>query len=357
MRDPFAEQEFLRQVLDGWAAQMRARNFGENTITGALQQMRRIAESIGAPPWRWSVEDVDAYFSDLRLAGRARSTITRYQSIVATFLEYMIDPAYVWNEQCWERFGTHTVQLLTKNRARHLQDEIADPAKRALTRAELQAFFDAADQRVATIKRLRRKGALVAYRNAVMFRVQFAFGLRRREVAYLSLDSFLSSPEAPEHGARGLLEVKYAKALPGGVPRDRTVVTVPETAWVLSDLDAWEVQRARMRFAPDTRCLWPGERGPQISLSSINSAFAQIRDLAGLDPILDPHSLRRSYVTLLAESGYDLLFTQHQVGHDHPGTTADYTFITEEFRRITVAHHLEGVAAAALADGVSDARR
>jgi site-specific recombinase XerD len=45
----------------------------------------------------------------------------------------------------------------------------------------------------------------------------------------------------------------------------------------------------------------------------------------GLDPVLDFHSLRRSYVTHLIEDGWDARFVQDQVGHEHSSTTSIYT--------------------------------
>jgi site-specific recombinase XerD len=53
--------------------------------------------------------------------------------------------------------------------------------------------------------------------------------------------------------------------------------------------------------------------------------LAAYRDALGLGPGLDFHSLRRSYVTHLIEAGWDPLFVQQQVGHEHASTTAIYT--------------------------------
>ncbi|MFF0598729.1 tyrosine-type recombinase/integrase [Streptomyces antibioticus] len=54
----------------------------------------------------------------------------------------------------------------------------------------------------------------------------------------------------------------------------------------------------------------------------MDSRFAAYRDAVGLDPALEFHSLRRSYITHLIEDGQDPLFVQQQVGHDHASTTA-----------------------------------
>ena len=49
--------------------------------------------------------------------------------------------------------GAHPVQVVHEwNTAVHVQDNEADPGKRAFTREELQAFFDHADEQVARIR-------------------------------------------------------------------------------------------------------------------------------------------------------------------------------------------------------------
>ena len=60
-----------------------------------------------------------------------------------------------------------------------------------------------------------------------------------------------------------------------------------------------------------------------------------------MDPGLDFHSLRRSYVTHLIEAGWDPLFVQHQVGHEHASTTAIYTCVSSDFRTRTLRRALD----------------
>ena len=60
----------------------------------------------------------------------------------------------------------------------------------APTRAELQAFFDAADGHVERAAGWRRKGWLAAFRDATLFKVVYGWGLRRREAAMLDVADF-----------------------------------------------------------------------------------------------------------------------------------------------------------------------
>ena len=66
--------------------------------------------------------------------------------------------------------------------------------------------------------------------------------------------------------------------------------------------------------------------------SRINDAFTIARDAAGLDPVLDLHCLRHSYVTHLVEFDYPERFVSTQVGHSYAATTAIYTGVSDEYR-------------------------
>jgi integrase/recombinase XerC len=74
------------------------------------------------------------------------------------------------------------------------------------------------------------------------------------------------------------------------------------------------------------------ERGTRISVAYVNERFAEIRNEAGLDPMLTPRCLRHSYVTHLAELGWAAKFIQDQVGHSHAATTAVYMSVGDDFK-------------------------
>jgi len=67
-----------------------------------------------------------------------------------------------------------------------------------------------------------------------------------------------------------------------------------------------------------------------------------------MDPALDVHSLRRSYVTHLIEDGYDARFVQEQAGHDHASTTSIYTCVSSDYRTRTLRRALDTTIEAAL---------
>lgn len=95
--------------------------------------------------------------------------------------------------------------------------------------------------------------------------------------------------------------------------------------------------------------LFPSERGTLVSETALNARFCRYRGQLGLDSALDMHSFRRSYTTHLIEAGFDPLFVQKQLGHEHASTTAIYEFVTDDFRRTTLRHALDDNIAEALA--------
>src|SRR5579863_10010567 len=93
---------------------------------------------------------LDEWLGELRgVTGLRRSTVRSYASSVSAFCRYATDPAYGWAGQCQARFGTHPVQVVHEwNTAAHVQQNEADPRKRAFTLDELQALFDHSDTQV-----------------------------------------------------------------------------------------------------------------------------------------------------------------------------------------------------------------
>ncbi|MFD6874424.1 MULTISPECIES: tyrosine-type recombinase/integrase [unclassified Streptomyces] len=195
-----------------------------------------------------------------------------------------------------------------------------------------------------------RKGWLPAFRDAALFKTAYAYGLRRNETRMLDLTDFGRNPKGREFGEYGTLQVRYGKAKRGSPPKRRSVLTV--WRWTPETVDEWisEVRPPGLRHATGP-ALWPSERGPRVGVQRLDSRFAAYRDAVGLDPALKFHALRRSYITHLIEAGFDPLFVQHQVGHDHASTTAIYTCVSSDFRTRTLRRVLDATVEAALRPG------
>jgi len=343
------DEQVFAAMLEGWRAQQLARNLAFGTIGGREAAVRAFARHADAFPWVWSAQLFDEWLGDLRAVhGLRRSTIRNYALAVAAFCRYVTDPAYGWAGQCQARFGTHPVQVCHEwNTAIHVQQAEGDPVKRAFTVTELQQFFDYADAQVTRSRGGGRKGWLAVFRDATMFKAAYGFGLRRTETVMLDVADLGTNPHASEFGGYGLCHVRYGKGGKGSPPKRRSVLTV--WPWLPEVLGQWaEEARPLMAQAASSPALWPSERGPRVGVSTLNKRFTDYRDALGLAGGLDFHSLRRSYVTHLLEDGWDPLFVQHQVGHEHASTTAIYSCVSSDFRTRTLRTALDATISAAL---------
>ncbi|GAA2970900.1 site-specific integrase [Streptomyces enissocaesilis] len=342
------DEQVFTAMLDGWRNQQLARNLAFSTIEGREKTVRAFARHADTFPWTWSPQMLDEWMGDLRaVRGLKRSTLRNYQGVVRSFCNFTVDPAYGWAATCEERFGTHPIQIVHEwNAAVHVEDAEADAAKRPFTQDELQAFFDYADDQVTKVRGRGRKGWLPAFRDAVLFKTAYAFGLRRNETRMLDTVDFGRNPEGPEFGDYGVCYIRHGKAKKGSPPKRRSVLTVWD--WSAEILQQWNEEVRPLFATSGTRALWPSERSARIGFSQMNTRFAAYRDALGLDEGLDFHSFRRSYVTHLIEDGWDARFVQEQVGHDYASTTAIYTCVSSDFRTRTLRRALDATMEAAL---------
>ncbi|GAA5159773.1 hypothetical protein GCM10023321_41390 [Pseudonocardia eucalypti] len=331
--------QVVADMLEGWRRQQLARNLSFTTIDSRAQLVNRFLRHCNEMPWRWTVAHVDEFFGDLRAEHHlGRSTIRAYQNALRLFCDYLTDPRYDWDRVCERAFGTHPSQVVHEwNSVGHHQDNEQDPRKRAFTREELQAFFDRADDEVARIRRLGRKGWLPAFRDAVLFKVAYGWGLRRNEVRHLQTVDFSRNPHAREFGRFGQLQVRYGKAHAGSAPKRRGVLTV--RSWSAETVEQWI--RHGLPLLGGGLDLFPTERGTLVSEAALGARFRRYRDELELAAGLDMHSFRRSYVTHLLEDGVDPMFVQHQVGHEHASTTALYSCVSSDYRTRTLRHALD----------------
>src|SRR3954452_9003672 len=319
-------------MLVGWHRQQRSRLLTPGTVENRVAIVRRFQAFTNSWPWQWTPSEVEDWSSHLLSGIRplTHSTIRNYQNQLALFCSFITDPRYGWVEQCEARFGAHPAQICSEwNVASHSAPYEGRPEGRALTRAELQGFFDHVDDRVGAARAHGRKGWATAFRDATLFKVCYGSGLRRREAAMPDLAAFGRNPAGPEFGEFGACYVRYGKALKGSPPRRRTVWTVWD--WTVEALREY-LQEIRPLFDVGARqLLWLTERGARIAPRDIPRRFAAYRDELGLDPLLHPHCLRHSYITHLIEDGADPFFVQSQAGHAWGSTTALYTNVGSDF--------------------------
>ncbi len=323
---------FLTAVLTGWKNQQLAQNLTVGTIGRRARSIMRMVSFSGKFPWEWLPGDADEFFAHLRgVQNLSHNSVRAYQTDVKLFLEFAGDPLYEWNDRCGQLFGTVFSQVVTDiNRAHHAQ-ATGEASKRPFSMSELQEFFDLADLEPERILNSGRKGALAAWRDAVMFKTIYAWGLRHNEARHLILADFSRNVRAPAFRDWGVLRVRFGKAMRGSPPKQRTVLTVFD--WSSELMDHW-TRTGLPRFGlPRSTPLFPSDSGAMIDRAYLLRRFHSLIQELGFAPGLDIHSFRRSYATnLQIELGYDVSFVQYQLGHEHASTTSIYTIAAPDYR-------------------------
>lgn len=327
---PVDQDALVTSMLDGWARAQLAQAFQQRTIDRRSRSVQRLIDWSGKHPWQWTQLEVDDFFAELRgIHHLAHSTIRAIQTDIALFLGYAADPTYPWARHCSELLGAPFIPIAAR-RMVHRQEGPANPSKRPFSAAELQAFFDYADDEVERILRSGKHGALAAYRDAVAFKTMYGWGLRRRELCHLKVVDFSRNVRAPRFGAWGVLRVRYGKAMRGSPAKQRTVLAVFD--WSAAAVADW-VARGLPRFGDAAGWLFPTERGAALDGHALLRRMQRYVDALGLPDGLDLHSFRRSYATdLQLQWGFDTSFAKEQLGHEHASTTAIYTIASPDYR-------------------------
>lgn len=326
------EESVFNAMLEGWSDQQRGgRNLKEATVRNSLSIVRNFQQFTNDWPWNWSAADFDEWMTHLvAIRHLAPSTIRLYQHRVREFCNFLCSEHYGWAEECGQRFGAYPSQVCHEwNSVSHVQESEGKPGRRPMSRHEIQALLDKADQRVEECIAGRRKGALAAYRDATILKVIYGWGLRINEVARLDLNDFYTNAHAPQFGRYGILHVRHGKSSAGSSPKRRSVLSLH--SWAVEAVRDF-VENIRPRMKGNTiDALWVTERGSRVQTQEIRRVFNELRDDLGLDEHLTPHCMRHSYVTHLVESGVDPTFVQKQVGHAYQSTTAIYTAVSGDF--------------------------
>ena len=320
-------------MLQGWTAQMvGGRGLLTKSVRNAISKVENFQSHSNEWPWKWSAQMFDEWMADLVGRGLAVSTRRGYQQAVRSFCAYLCSPHYGWVEECENRFGEHPSQVChDENVLRHLAEFEGKPGRRPLTRDELQRLLDHVDDEVDRRLSRRRKGAIAAYRDATVFKVLYAWGLRANELCHLDLTDFFRNAESPQFGKFGIVQVRMGKAPKGGTPKRRTVLTLHQ--WAVEALEDYleNVRPLMVKQKSPSNAVFLTERGTRLHPRDVSDRFGHFRDELGLDGVLTPHALRHSYVTHLIESGVDPVFVKEQVGHAYQSTTAIYTGVSGDF--------------------------
>lgn len=329
-------------MIEGWSdAQVGGRLNSKKSVDVNLSRIRMFQRFTNEWPWEWTAAVFDEWMVHLVAVRKlAPSTIRAYQGSVRLFCDYICSSHYEWTDQCERRFGTHPVQICHEwNTVRHVLDYEGRPGRRALSRQETQRMLDHIDDTFERRLEAGKKGALVVFRDATLFKVIYGWGLRANEAARLEVTDFYRNPDAPEFGNLGVVQIRHGKGSRGSGPKRRTVISLREDA--VGALRYYIDNVLPLVRQNGSNALWFSERGTPLRAREVTDRFGIYRDEIGLEKEFTPHCLRHSYSTHLIEEGFDPRFVQQQLGHAWAATTSIYTHVSGDFMNTMMRKALE----------------
>ncbi|MDQ7910992.1 tyrosine-type recombinase/integrase [Phytohabitans sp. ZYX-F-186] len=182
---------------------------------------------------------------------------------------------------------------------------------RVLRREEVQILLRYADDQVRAALPYGRKAVLAAFRDGMVLKVMYAWGLRRREAVLLDVADWLPNLHAPELGAFGALRVRRG---PAGPAQTTTRVVLSLFPWAVTEVERYLSVVRPLIGGPSGATMWPAARDGRLSTKDLSQLMAGYCAAAGLGTGFDPHTLRLSYIRHLLEDGVPQQLVRDQVG-------------------------------------------
>ena len=253
---------------------LRARGNADSTIDNYLYSVKGLAQFLGERGLKSAdADDIVAYQIAIAASGRSDSCVRVATYALRGFLEHVL-----------ERADAKLAKLPCPRQPKRLPE--------VLSPEEVGAIIDAAPS--------------PKYRAAFM--LCYGAGLRTDEVVHL----------LPHHidSERMLIRVEQGKG-----KKDRQVMLS------LSLLE--ELRACWKRYRPGQFLIEGKHRGQPIDATSIQRAFREARERAGVQKRVTPRSLRHAFATHLIEQGTNLRKVQALLGHQSLNTTAIYVHLAK----------------------------
>jgi integrase/recombinase XerD len=291
----------ISAFLDAQAAEAGA---ARNTLLAYGRDLADARDWLGARGLSLLSADqsaIEGYLIALEGAGLALATRARRLSALKQFFRFAAD----------ERLRSDNPAL-----------RLAGPGRRAqlpgtLSEGEVVRLLEAA----------RGHGAnpVARARNACLFELLYATGLRVSELVSLPADALRGAPETIIVRGKG--------------GRDRLVPLSDPARMAVA---VWLVHRDAEAAARKSRFLFParGKTG-HLTRERFFGLVKEVALAAGLDPArISPHVLRHAFATHLLAGGADLRVIQTLLGHADLSSTEIYTHVLDErLRALVMAHH------------------
>jgi integrase len=325
-----AKRALFDAMLTGYQHHLDTRNCSIEHVAGSLSFLRRVQRELGWP-WEWETAAYEKWQSELSTT-IVGSTRRGYQNIILSFTAYICSPIYPWVEHCKNLFDAAPRCLITEaNRILHIEQSESGVGVRPATRGEIQTLFDTIDEHIKSAPR-----PLTTYRDGMLIKLTYAYGLRRAEAAGMIYTDFNRNVFAPEFRNCGSITVRNGKAKPRGPKRTRVIHTSQIMDWIVPEIEQYiQSVRPLYRAANADNHLFLADHGGPVTPNYVSKMFKRWCDTAGIDPVITMHSLRRSFATHHAEAGYEGAGISMQMGHEWEQSTGDYIYLTEDYVLMT----------------------
>ncbi|MCC5969719.1 MAG: tyrosine recombinase [Pararhodobacter sp.] len=304
---PGADLRRIATFLDAIAAES---GVARNTLLAYGRDLRHAAEWLtgqGSGLLQADRASVEGYLINLETAGMARATRARRLSALKQFYRFAHDEGW--------RDDNPVLRIHGPGRAARLPGTLSED--------EVSRLLEAA--------RAHGPNAATRARNACLFELLYATGLRVSEL--------VSLPQAALRGAPEMLMVRGKGGKDRMVPLSdpaRAAVAV----WLAHRDRADDAARGTGKSA--SKFLFParGVAG-HMTRMRFHGLVKEIAARAGIDPgRASPHVLRHAFATHLLAGGADLRVIQLLLGHADLSSTEIYTHVLDErLRNLVMAHH------------------
>ena len=260
------------------------------TVEAYRRDLTVLAEYLGKPVTKASLEELERYTASMRADGLAATTIARRTAAARSFFRH---------QQLLGARGDNPAAAVKLPRR-------AKPLPKTLSPGEAERLIEAAR---GTQPRNLRDQALVELMYGAGLRVSEAVGLEKSGVD---------------------LDDRFVRVTgKGGKER---VVPIGRHA---ADAVRRYLSRGRpyldRRHRPE---LFLNAKGGPLTRAGAFLILRRLAEVAGLDPTrVHPHILRHSFATHLLEGGADLRSVQEMLGHADLSTTELYTHVSDTRRR------------------------